>query len=191
VPQQPPPPSTLLWRRRSSASSPKAQLLWRDIRRKAHDEQQSEGVPAIRGRSPHSRGVRAIGVVGGAQLSAPIALLRHPDPLMTAAFAAKERSAGIDRIQELLPRLSRQPLLRLGSAERPLCLAVRTPAQCAAAAGVPARRCAVPRLSHRPYRSGGSPITGHFLLTTQALCRHLGKLRLPRDKTSAPAERTR
>jgi hypothetical protein len=37
---------------------------------------------------------------------------------------------------------------------------VRLAALCASTAGVPARRGAMPRLSHRPYLSGGSPFAG-------------------------------
>jgi hypothetical protein len=55
--------TTLLWRRRSYASSLRARRRWHDIRREDY-EQRPESVPAIRGRSPRSRGVRAVGVVG-------------------------------------------------------------------------------------------------------------------------------
>jgi hypothetical protein len=88
APQQPQPATTLLWRRGWSTSLPRVQRLWHDTRREAHDEKRPESVPAICGRFAPSRGVRAVGVVGGAQLTALSALLRHPDPLMTAAFAA-------------------------------------------------------------------------------------------------------
>jgi hypothetical protein len=68
-PQQPPPRTTLLWRPRSYALSLRARRLWHDIRREDY-EQRSESVPAIRERSPRSRGVRVVGVVG-AQLRCP------------------------------------------------------------------------------------------------------------------------
>jgi len=45
------------------ALSLRARRLWHDIRREDY-EQRPESVPAIRGRSPRSRGVRAVGVVG-------------------------------------------------------------------------------------------------------------------------------
>ena len=68
APQQPPPPITLLWRRRSSGSSPRAQRRWHDTRREDY-EQRPQGVPSVRGRSPRGRGVRAVGVVGGADMA--------------------------------------------------------------------------------------------------------------------------
>jgi hypothetical protein len=72
----------------SSASLPRVQRLCHDTRREAHDEKRPESVPAICVRFARSRRVRAVGVVGGAQLTALSALLRRPDPLMAAAFAA-------------------------------------------------------------------------------------------------------
>jgi hypothetical protein len=63
TPPQPPPTTTLLWRRRSYASSLRARRHWHDTRREDY-EQRPESVPAVRGRSPRSRGVRAVGVVG-------------------------------------------------------------------------------------------------------------------------------
>ena len=61
-PQQPPPRTTLLWRRRSSGSSPRARRHCHDTRRENY-EQRPQSVRDIRGRSPRSRGVRAVGVV--------------------------------------------------------------------------------------------------------------------------------
>lgn len=110
APQQPSRRTSLLWRRRSSASLPIVQRLWHDTRREAHDEKRPESVPAICGRFARSRGVRAVGVVGGAQLTALSALLRHPDPLMTAAFAAD--TAGhirdVSSVLEVVPPGCRQ-----------------------------------------------------------------------------------
>jgi hypothetical protein len=60
-----------------------------------------------------------------------------------------ERLTGIYRAQELLTQLDWEPLLCPGSAECFLSLGVRSPARCAAAAGMPACGCAVCRsLSH-------------------------------------------
>jgi hypothetical protein len=67
APQHPRPRITLLWRRRSSGSSPRVRRHWHDTRREDY-EQRSQSVRAVRGRSPRSRGVRAVGLVGGAQL---------------------------------------------------------------------------------------------------------------------------
>ena len=67
APQQLPPTTTLLWRRRSYASSLRARRHWHDTRREDY-EQRSQSVRAVPGRSPRSRGVRAVGVVGGTQL---------------------------------------------------------------------------------------------------------------------------
>jgi hypothetical protein len=61
--------------------------LWHSTRREDY-EQRSQSVRAVRGRSPCSQWVHAVDVVGCGQLTALTALLRHPDPLMTAAFAA-------------------------------------------------------------------------------------------------------
>ena len=66
APPQPPPRTTLLWRR-SYASSPRVRRLWHDTRREDY-EQQPQSVRAVRGRSPRSRGVGTVAVVGGAQL---------------------------------------------------------------------------------------------------------------------------
>jgi hypothetical protein len=77
-----------------------------------------------------------------------------------------ERFTGIDRAQELLTQPDWEPLPRSRSAECPLSLCVRRPALRAAAACVPARRRAMPRLSHRPYHSGGSP----FALACPHVC---------------------
>jgi hypothetical protein len=63
TPPQPPPTTTVLWRRRSYASSLRARRHWHDTMREDY-EQRPESVPAVRGRSPRSRGVRAVGVVG-------------------------------------------------------------------------------------------------------------------------------
>jgi hypothetical protein len=110
APQQPQPATTLLWRRRWSTSLPRVQRLWHDTRREAHDEKRPESVPAICGRFARSRGVRAVGVVGGAQLTALSALLRHPDPLMTAAFAARtaRHIGGVSSVVEVVATRSRQ-----------------------------------------------------------------------------------
>jgi hypothetical protein len=63
-----------------------------------------ESVPAICGRFASSRRVRAVGVAGGTQLTALSALLRHHDPLMTAAFAAHtaRHIGGISSVLEVV-----------------------------------------------------------------------------------------
>jgi hypothetical protein len=53
--------------RRLSRSSPRVQPRWHDIRREDY-EQRHQSARAVRGRAPRSRRVRAVGVVGGAQL---------------------------------------------------------------------------------------------------------------------------
>jgi len=79
APQQPRPRVTLLWRRRSSGSSPRVRRHWHGTRREDY-EQRSQSVRAVRGRSPHSRGVRAVGLVGGAQLDLCHVRLASPQP---------------------------------------------------------------------------------------------------------------
>jgi hypothetical protein len=90
APQQPPPPITLLWRRRWSGSSPRAQRRWHDTRREDY-EQRPQGVPSVRGRSPRGRGVRAVGVVGGAdmaRLNVPPGYYRTATALRVGATAS-------------------------------------------------------------------------------------------------------
>ena len=63
-----------------------------------------------------------------------------------------ERSARVDRVQELLPYLDAQACLRSGSSPGSLDVAVRPPAEGAVTSGVPATRRAVRCLGSRPER---------------------------------------
>jgi hypothetical protein len=84
-----------------------------------------------------------------------------PDLVRRQAEVAEHRPewlTGIDSLQELLAYLYWQPALRSGSLEGSLLIAVRLAAVRAAAAAVPACRCAVSRFGHRSnvsaHRSG-------------------------------------
>ena len=75
-PRQPPPRITLLLRRRLSGSSPRVRQRWHDTRREDY-EQQHQSVRVVGGRSPRSRGVRAVGVMGSADVRCLEAHRRH------------------------------------------------------------------------------------------------------------------
>jgi hypothetical protein len=60
----------------------------------------------------------------------------------------------VNRIEELLPRVVRQPLVRSRPFPGSLSVAMCTAASCATTAGVPAPRCAVARVGHCINASG-------------------------------------
>ena len=116
APQQPRPRIILLWRRRSSGSSPRVRRHWHDTRREDY-EQRSQSVRAVRGRSPRSRGVRAVGLVGGAQLDLCHVRLASPQPSRRAPGTSPGLSYSLCR---RLPQLGhRSPLRDLIPARNP------------------------------------------------------------------------
>ncbi len=76
-----------------------------------------------------------------------------------------ERLPRVDRVEELLPHLDGQACLRSGSSPGSLGVAVRSPAEGAPTAAVPARRRAVPCLTHDRNASGRSSLQHEQLRT--------------------------
>jgi hypothetical protein len=90
-----------------------------------------------------------------------VGLGETPDLIGRQAELAEHRTkrlARIDGVEELLPHLDGQPFLRSTSSPRSLGVPACTPAVCAPAAAVPARRGAVARITHDRNGSGRSSL---------------------------------
>jgi hypothetical protein len=81
--------------------------------------------------------------------------IRLPAPVFEGGEHRPERLACVDRVQELLPYLDREPLLRSCSVAGSLSVSARTPAQAAVASSLPAGDLPL----------GGSITTGTAVIT--------------------------